>query len=99
MENFNYYKVKTLEEDPGIYRFYFNINHGELTNCLIVEVDSNNPKFEKFSNLKFLKYKEIISEESVFHLQSDGYLVPMFKVLLEDSKQKIWVRQENIKSS
>ena len=28
--------------------------------------------------------KEIISEESVFHLQSDGYLVPMFKVLLED---------------
>ena len=99
MENFNYYKIKTLEEDPGIYRLYYNINYGEPTNFLIVEVDSNNPIFEKFSKLEYLKYNKIISEESAFHLQSNGEMNPMVKVLLEESNQELWLRQENIRSN
>lgn len=99
MENFNYYKIKTLEEDLDVYRFYYNINYGETTNCLIIEVDANNPLFEKFLKFKFLKYYKIISEESAFHLQPDGEMVPMVKVLLDKSNQELWLRQENIKSN
>lgn len=29
-----------------MFKFYFNINHGEPTNCLIIEVDTTNPKLE-----------------------------------------------------
>lgn len=74
METFKYYKIKTIQESPGVFKFYFNINHGEPTNCLIVEVDTTNPKFEYFSDLNYLKYNKIILEESTFHLIEDGDL-------------------------
>ena len=95
MESFNYYKIKTIQESSDIFRFYFNINHGEPTNCLIVEIDKTNPKFEYFSNLDYLKYNKIILEESAFYLEEGGDLVSMVKVLLDNS-QELWVRDINI---
>ena len=79
METFKYYKIKTLEKKPNIFSFYFNINHGEPNNCLIVEVESNNPKLKNFSKVEYLKYNKIILKESVFYLEFDGNIVPIIK--------------------
>lgn len=97
METFKYFKIKTIKESPSIFRFYFNINHGETTNCLIVEADTINPNFDYFLNLKYLNYNKIILEESAFYLNDHGELEGMVKVLLDNSDE-VWVREDNIKS-
>ena len=87
MEPFKYFKIKTVQESSNVFRFYFNINYGEPTNCLIVEVETTNPKFDYFSNIEYFKYNKIILEESAFYLEDDGVLVSMVKVLPENSKK------------
>lgn len=96
METFKYFKVKTTQESPEVFRFYFNINHGEPSNCLIIEIDATNPKFENFSKLDYLKYNKIIQEESAFHMKIDGDLEGMVKILLDDTRE-VWVREDSIK--